>query len=125
MKNDLVKSFAAQQRNVLFAPLLNNFCPNTVTGKVTDSKDGIALNGVTVSVKGATTAIQTNSAGNFSIQAPSGSTLVFSSVNYDGQEVAVDNQLTVNVQLTATAGKLNEVVVIGYGTSRKKALTGN
>lgn len=126
MKNDFLKIITRISSVMIFLLLCSAiFAQTTITGKVTDAKDGSALNGVTVTVKGSSTATQTNNSGNFSISAPGGSTLVFSSVNYDSQEQEVANRPAVNVQLTATAGKLNEVVVIGYGTSRKKDLTGS
>jgi TonB-linked SusC/RagA family outer membrane protein len=96
-----------------------------VTGKVTDSKDGAPLQSVSVMVKGKTGGTQTATDGSFRINVPSGSTtLVFTSVGFETQEVAVGNG-NLNVSLVAVAGtNLNEVVVIGYGTQRKKDVTG-
>ncbi len=96
-----------------------------VTGKVTDSKDGSPLQSVSIMVKGRTTGTQTASDGTFRITVPAGTTaLVFSSVGFETQEVAIGTG-NLNVSLVATVGtNLNEVVVIGYGTARKRDITG-
>lgn len=98
---------------------------NKVTGHVTDAKTGAALQGVTVSVSGSTSATQTDANGNFSITAAPDAVLVFTSVNYDAQVVEVAGQANLNVTMNAITEKLSEVVVIGYGTTRKKDLTGS
>jgi TonB-linked SusC/RagA family outer membrane protein len=102
---------------------LQAFSQNTITGKVTDAKDGSPLPGVTVTVKGTTTAAQTQSDGTFSLVAPAGSTLVFTSVGFTTQEAPVRSG-TVNISLVQSNQQLNEVVVVGYGTQKKKDLTG-
>ncbi len=96
-----------------------------VTGKVTDSKDGSALANATVSVKGTTIATQTANDGTFKIKVPaSATTLVISSVGFANIESPIGNG-NVEVKLTQTSNALGEVVVIGYGTARKKDLTGS
>lgn len=97
----------------------------TVTGKVTDTKDGSPLQSVTVLVKGTNIGTQTAADGTFRLRVPStATTLVISSVGFATQEVAIGSG-TVNVSLAATTGtNLNEVVVVGYGTQRKRDLTG-
>ncbi len=96
----------------------------TVTGKVTDSKDGSPLQSVTVMVKGTKSGTQTAADGTYRLQVPAGATtLVISSVGFATQEVAIGTG-EVNVSLTASATNLNEVVVIGYGTQRKRDITG-
>lgn len=97
---------------------------SVITGKVTDSKDGQPLPGVTVSVKGTNTATQTGADGAFRLTAPAGTTLVISYVGYATQEVAATGQ-PVNVSLVQTSTSLNDVVVIGYGSVKKKDLTGS
>lgn len=92
-----------------------------VTGSVSDS-DG-PLPGASVVVKGTTKGTTTDFDGNYSITVDSGSILVFSYIGYAPKEIAVGNQSTVNVILEAD-NKLDEVVVIGYGTQRKSDLTG-
>lgn len=96
-----------------------------VTGKVTDSKDGKPLSGVTILVTGTNIGTQTNAEGAFSVRASTGATtLTVSFVGYTTQEVAIGNG-SISVALVASAVNLNEVVVIGYGTSKKKDLTGS
>ncbi len=97
----------------------------TVKGKVIDSQGGAALGGVTVLIKGTTNGTQTESDGTFSVSVPETATLVFSSVGYVTQEVSVAGKSEINVVLVSSASSnLNEVVVVGYGTQRKKDLTG-
>jgi TonB-linked SusC/RagA family outer membrane protein len=95
-----------------------------VTGKVTNQK-GEGLQGVSVAVKGSSAGTSTDSAGNYSIivNKPQAA-LLFSNVGYADLEVAVNGQTTVNAQLQLSATSLGEVVVVGYGTQRKKDLTG-
>jgi len=96
-----------------------------VTGKVTDSKDGSALSNVTVTVKGTTVITQTNAQGIFKLKVPaSAKALVITSVGYGNQEVAIGTDfLTVKLNQSSTA--LADVVVIGYGTVKRKDLTGS
>ena len=98
---------------------------NTVTGKVTDSKSGLGIQGITVTVKGTKTATQTDASGNFSIMALPNATLDFTSANYSNQEVAVNNQSSLLVRMVISVQQLGEVVIIGYGTVKKKDLTGS
>ncbi len=98
----------------------------TISGTVKDSKDGSALVGASVVVKGSKTGTQTGADGSFKLSVPSSATtLVISSVGFGNQEVNISGKSSVEVSLTATNDQLNEVVVIGYGTARKKDLTGS
>ncbi|MBI5857999.1 MAG: SusC/RagA family TonB-linked outer membrane protein [Sphingobacteriales bacterium] len=95
-----------------------------ITGKVTDTKDSSAVGGATVSAKGTRIATQTGSDGSFSISVPSGTTiLVISSVGFATQEVSVEGKSSVEVWLIVTNVTMNEVVVTGYGSVRRKDLT--
>ncbi len=95
----------------------------TITGKVTDESD-LPMQGVSVTIKGTATGVTTDAEGNYSITAPDNSTLVFSFVGYQEQEITIGDQTTVNVALTASSSQqLGEVVVIGYGTAKKADLT--
>ncbi|SEK88948.1 TonB-linked outer membrane protein, SusC/RagA family [Chitinophaga rupis] len=97
----------------------------TITGKVTDAKDGSSLPGVTVKAKGTATGTVTIADGSFSINVPnSTNTLVFTFVGYGDQEVNVTNQSNVTVALSTGNKELSEVVVVGYGTQSKRELTG-
>lgn len=93
-----------------------------IKGKVTDEK-GEALIGVTVRVKGKTTGTATDPAGNYTIQASPSSTLVFSYVGFNARELKVNPSGVMNITMTGDK-VLEEVVVIGYGTAKKKDLTG-
>ncbi|TAF97478.1 MAG: SusC/RagA family TonB-linked outer membrane protein, partial [Bacteroidetes bacterium] len=96
----------------------------TVSGKVSDSKDGSPVAGASVVAKGAKVGTQTKADGTFSLRVPASVTkLVISSLNFDEQEVSVGSG-DVSVSLVASSGSLSDVVVIGYGTTRKKDLTG-
>ncbi|MEO6916981.1 MAG: SusC/RagA family TonB-linked outer membrane protein, partial [Chitinophagaceae bacterium] len=92
----------------------------TVTGEQNEP-----LPGTSVKIKNGRAGISTDANGKFSLRAPSSSSvLVFSYSGYATQEVAVGNQTTINVQLKLDASSLSDVVVVGYGTARKKDLTG-
>ncbi|PWH84622.1 TonB-dependent receptor [Algibacter marinivivus] len=94
----------------------------TVNGTVT--ADGQPLPGATVLIKGTTTGTSTDFDGNFTINAEALSTLVISYVGYSTKEVLVGNQTQINVTLEQD-NKLDEVVIIGYGSQRKSDLTGS
>lgn len=97
-----------------------------VTGKVTDSKDGSPVAGASVQPKGTTTGTSTAADGTFRLTVPSGNNvLVISSAEFEPQEVDISGKSSVDVSLNAVAAGLSEVVVIGYGTARKKDLTGS
>jgi TonB-linked SusC/RagA family outer membrane protein len=98
----------------------------TITGKVTDTKDGGPIPGVSVVVKGSSAGTTTGVDGTYTLEAPAtATTLVFSSLGYDSKEVAISGGLT-NVSLQVGETKnLDEVVVVGFGTKIKKDLTGN
>jgi TonB-linked SusC/RagA family outer membrane protein len=97
----------------------------TITGKITDSKEGAAL--PNVSVVGKTTSIgtRTDSAGNFHLAIPTSiNTILISSIGYLPQEATVSNSTHLNIALVIAPGNLEEVIVIGYGFAKKKDLTG-
>lgn len=99
--------------------------PAEIKGKVTDTK-GEALIGVSVKVKGTAVGVSTDVNGNYTINAPDGSTtLVFTYIGYTTQEVAIGGRTTLNVQLSQSTEALQEVVVVGYGTQKKSDLTGS
>lgn len=97
----------------------------TVTGKVTNAKDGSPLVAASVLVKGSGVGAQTNADGSFSLKVPANATtLVVSSLNFETKEVTLSgNALT--IALSPAIDDLNDVVVIGYGSVRKKDLTGS
>lgn len=111
--------------SLFFFTTLISFAQRTVTGKVTDGSDKSAMPGVTVQVKGSTQGTQTDAQGSYSIAVPENSTLVFSFIGKTTQEIAVGNKSTISVELMDDSQILNEVVVIGYGSQKKKDLTGS
>jgi len=96
-----------------------------VTGRVTDST-GNGVGGVTVTGRGTRVATQTTIDGSFRITlAPSVDALIFSSVGFTTLQMPIPASNTMTVSLSGSSSTLNEVVVIGYGTVRKKDLTGS
>lgn len=94
-----------------------------ITGKVTD-ENGLALTGVTVSVKGTKIGVTTNQDGNYKINVPDNGILVFRNVGFITQEIAVAGKPQIDIQLKTDSKGLNEVVVVGYGTQKRSTLTG-
>jgi TonB-linked SusC/RagA family outer membrane protein len=94
-----------------------------IHGVVTDDK-GRPLQGISVVIKGAMKGTTTNAEGKFSLGADAGDVLVFSMVGYVTQEIPIGGKTVIDVQLSLSSSPLNQVVVIGYGTARKKDLTG-
>ena len=109
--------------NAEVATLKTSLAQITVTGKVTDSRNN-PLDGISVVVKGGKTAVITDAKGMFTISVPDNGTLVFSAVGFITSEVAVKNNNVINVFLTEQVSSLSDVVVVGYGTAKKKDLTG-
>ncbi|KOS05178.1 hypothetical protein AM493_03360 [Flavobacterium akiainvivens] len=95
-----------------------------INGKVTEAASGDPLPGVSVVVKSSTTATVTDLDGNFSISVPVGSILEFSSIGYTPFQKIVTATETITVSLEASVESLEELVVIGYGSQRKKEVTG-
>jgi iron complex outermembrane receptor protein len=96
-----------------------------VTGKVTDASDGKTIPGVTILVQNTTTGTITDIDGRYSLTVDPGTTLVFSFVGYNTQEVLVGAQTTIDVELTSSITELEEAVIIGYGTVKKSDATGS
>jgi TonB-dependent starch-binding outer membrane protein SusC len=120
MKNKLFKKI------LLFVVLVSGTFSfaQTVRGKVTSG--GITLPGVNVFVKGSSEGVSTDFDGTFTInKVPSGSILVVSFVGYVTKEVVADANNPMEIVLYEESKTLNEVVVVGYGTSKRKDLTGS
>lgn len=94
-----------------------------ISGVVKDNT-GLGMPGVNVMVKGTTIGTITDFDGNYSLNVPAGSVLVFSYVGFIPQEVKVGNSNTVNVLLKEDSKALEEIVVVGYTTQKKADLTG-
>ena len=86
-----------------------------VTGKVTDSKDGTPLSGITIQVKGTKNATQTAADGSFKVRVDGDATLVVTSIGYAKQEVSASTS-PITVSLVQNNAALGEVVVVGYSS---------
>ncbi|TFF40135.1 carboxypeptidase-like regulatory domain-containing protein [Mucilaginibacter psychrotolerans] len=96
-----------------------------IQGKITSQTDGLPVPGAMVRVKGTSTGTQSDVIGDFSLNAPVGSVLVVSYIGYTTQEVTVGSNRILNVQLEGSNNALNEVVVVGYSSVRRKDVTGS
>ena len=120
-----------KSRILLFLGLLSciglqMFAQVSVSGKVVDA-GGIEMPGVNIAIKGTMVGTMTGADGTFTLSSiPGGkdAVLVFSFIGFRSQEVKVGNQTFINVKLEEDTEQLEEVVVIGYGTARKKDLSG-
>lgn len=97
----------------------------TITGTVTGA-GGAGVASASIVVRGSSIGTTSGEAGAFSLSVPAdATTLVISSVGFGSQEVTITGQSAVNVSLQSAASSLNEVVVVGYGTQRRRDLTGS
>ena len=95
-----------------------------VNGKVTDSRDGSPLVGVTVKAKGAASSTTTKQDGTFNLNVPANTkALMISYVGFKVQETAIDN--AANISLSQSDNSMSEVIVVGFGTKAKRDLTGS
>ena len=98
----------------------------TVSGKVTEAKDGSPIPGVSVKAKGSNAGTFTDPNGNFKITLdPKTKTLIFSSVGYNDQEVAIVAGKDISIAMIQSEKSLSEVIVVGYGTKIKRDVTGS
>jgi TonB-linked SusC/RagA family outer membrane protein len=95
-----------------------------IKGIVTD-ENNISLPGVQISVKGSSTGTISNLDGVYDINVEKNSILIFRNIGYIDQSIQIKNQSLLNVKMNVDIQKLNEVVVIGYGTVKRKDLTGS
>jgi len=103
---------------------LIGFAQSKVSGIVKDAGNGQPLPGVTVAIKGTTTAVSTDINGAFSINVPATGTIRFSMIGYAPKEIAINGSKSIEISLSPSSSALNEVVVVGYGTQKKVNLTG-
>lgn len=96
----------------------------TITGKIKSSDNGSTMPGVNIIEQGTSHGAVSDADGNYSIEVESQSTLLFSFVGYVSQEVLVDTRTVIDISMDPDVTSLSEVVVVGYGTVRKKDLTG-
>lgn len=108
----------------LFAAVNLNAQDITVSGVIT-GQNNQPLSGITISVKGTSRGTSTDAQGRYSITAPSTGTLVVSSVGYTSREVNIAGKSSLDITLEPLNRELEQVVVVGYGTQRRRDLTGS
>jgi TonB-dependent starch-binding outer membrane protein SusC len=132
MKKDLLFYEKGQYRGFILSLLLLFLTGVTVfgqnkqiTGLVLSSEDNAGIAGASVRVKGSNKGTVTSLDGTFSLNVPPNATVVFSIVGYTTQEIVVGTNLSLNIKLIRDTRTLEQVVVVGYGTQKKKDLTGS
>ncbi len=108
---------------LLATPVVINAQNKSITGKVTDDHNE-SLPGVTVTISGTKTGTLTDNEGKYSIKAKATDKLVYSFMGYESSTLSVGNKSVINVSLKSSTTGLEEVVVVGYGTVKRKDLTG-
>lgn len=103
-------------------PMAKPASQKKLTGTVTD-ENGVPIIGASLTVKGTTNSTFTHENGEFSLSAASNATLVFAFLGYKTKEIAVGNKTYIIVTLTEDTKALDEVVVVGYGTTSKRKIT--
>ena len=104
--------------------LINQTTQKRVSGTVKDA-NGLQLSGVTVLIKGTNTGVATDFDGNYSIDANEDDVLLFSYLGFITQEISINGRSSISVVMSEDVNKLDEIVVVGYGTQSKKDLTGS
>lgn len=111
---------------LLLAVSLAAFAQNIqVKGKVVDANSGEGVPFASVQLKGTMVGTSTDADGAYFLNVPSQSTLVFSSIGYQTQEVAVSERTVINISLVPDAEFLEDVLVVAYGTAKKESFTGS
>ncbi|RFS20704.1 TonB-dependent receptor [Chitinophaga silvatica] len=127
----LISSYASESKNrsfrfLCFIFLLSSQClfaqQGTIRGRVL--ADGTGVPGATVQVKGTASGTQTNDKGEFTLTVSPNSILIISAIGFTTQEVRVNNRMNIDIQLESATKTLEQLVVVGYGTTKRKDLTG-
>ncbi|HEX5552693.1 MAG TPA: SusC/RagA family TonB-linked outer membrane protein, partial [Chitinophagaceae bacterium] len=113
-----------QNKLVVIAPEPAAIAVQKISGTVTDSS-GSPLIGVTIKIKGTSMGTVTDAQGNFAMEVPDSAVLEISYIGFQTKEIAVNGKTTFHIILSSSATSLNQVVVIGYGTQKKRDLTGS
>src|SRR6186713_3568825 len=120
----LALALSCMTANKTYAQEVSQTQKQSVRGKITD-ETGKPLQGVSVTVKGSSKGVATNENGEFSIDIPGNAKILqFSYVGMEPQEVKIENQKELNISLTPSITEQQEVVVVGYGSQKKQAITG-
>jgi TonB-linked SusC/RagA family outer membrane protein len=127
MNNSMKKIFTKFSVLAVLCFLLLNvaYAQNVTIKGVVKDETGLPVPSATIMVKGTTNGTQTDANGSYSINAPSNGTLVITYIGYATQEIAISGKTTIIVNLAAAANDLQQVVVVGYGTQKKRDLTGS
>lgn len=126
MKRSTLLKFINVCSLILLVGWGNTYAQNTITGQVIDTNTAEPIPGVNVLVKGSSEGAVTDLNGRYSISAPDAeSVLVFSFIGFATKEEVVGNRSTIDIALESDVASLEEVVVVGYGTKRKRDLTGS
>jgi iron complex outermembrane receptor protein len=117
--------FAALVSGVCFFTPENIFAQQTVNGTVKDGGNGNPLVGATIGIKGGNKKTVSDDKGAFTITVPdNNSVIAISYVGYVTQEISVESRTSIEITLIPSSSELNQVIVVGYGTQRKKDVTG-
>lgn len=108
---------------LFYLPMLGQ--QTNIKGVVKDAKTGMPLPGVTVLVKNTKKGTSTDLDGNYNINLDSKGVLQFSYIGYKTTESSVNGKTTINISLNEESNQLEEIVVVGYGTAKRKDLTGS
>ena len=121
-----MKKFKLLLIGILLCTSFTMFAQQTVKGVVKEKSSGTALPGVSVVVKGTTRGTETDFDGNFTIEkVKTGETLVFRYLGYSDKEVVIGSNLNISVELDESSEQLDEIIVVGYGTTTVKDATGS
>ncbi|PLX12210.1 MAG: SusC/RagA family TonB-linked outer membrane protein [Marinilabiliales bacterium] len=96
----------------------------SISGKIVESKTGLGLPGANVMVKGTETGTVANIDGEFSIEAKKGDVLIISFIGFISKEIVVGDDTNLIISLDEDTNKLDEIVIVGYGSQRKSVVTG-
>ena len=110
--------------SILFVIHANAQRTISVSGQITNDS-GLPVARASVTVKGTTNGVVSDDNGVFHINAPDNAVLIISSINYGSQEVSIRGKTTLNVKLTSSANQMDQVIVVGYGTQRRRDVTGS
>lgn len=106
-----------------FLLCMNMYAQNSVKGIIKD-ESGLIIPGVTIQIQGTKIGATTDFDGKFEIKAEKGNILVASFMGFETQTIPLSGQTNLNIVLKVSSKELQEIVVIGYGSSKKKDLTG-
>ena len=123
-----MKKFCKHFSGTLSLMLLSlaTLAQTAISGKVIDSKTGMPVSGVTITAVGSKVATQSGNDGSYKLTVPAGSSsLIFSSIGFARQEVAISGRTSFDISFVQNNQQLNEVVVVGYGSQKKKDVTGS